>query len=142
MRFEVIPDAEGYIQIIRHTGTPRDFLELNLEDYDFSTPEKRACYKLQNGGLIFDEEKYNGIINDEKKASDLRDIDTLQQKLNETDYILVKELEEITTSLRSPLTFVADIIKILIKYSDEYGEIIKNRIRWRQKIKDLKEKYK
>lgn len=139
MRYEVITDKDGYVQIIRRTGTPRDFVELNVDDYDFQNG-RIHYYKLGKNQLIFDEEKWNQSLYNEEKANAEKLIVDLKQQLTDTDYIMARAFEEVL-ALKSPLTFVADIIKILVKYSTQYKDTIAKRVYWRNRIKELEDKY-
>ena len=65
------------------------------------------------------------------------EITELQAKLTETDYIVSRAFEEVM-SLTNPITWVADVIKIMIKYSAKYREVIANRKSWRERIEELR----
>lgn len=138
MKYNVVTDVEGYVQIIRHTGTKLDFIELDLEKYDLSEDRIHA-YKLGRNELIFDEAKYREIIDAKQKIADEKEIAELEQKLNETDYIIARWGEEIV-SLNNPITWVADVIKINTKYAKEYKEAFANRKTWRERIEELRSK--
>lgn len=139
MRYEVITDFEKYVQIIRHTGTPRDFVELDLSKYDL-TEDRIYAYKLGKNELIWDQSKYDAILAAKQKAADEAEIADLEQKLNDTDYIMARWGEEII-SCQNPITWVADVIKINIKYLKEYKEAFANRKAWRARIEELMKKY-
>lgn len=138
MKYEVITDREGYCVIIRHTGTKRDIVELDLSQYDFSNGRMHA-YKLGKDELIFDNSKWAYITGIEEKENIKKEIELLKQRLAETDYIAAKWLEEII-SLNNPLTWIADVIKINIKYSTEYRDAIFRRKAWRKRIQELEGK--
>lgn len=134
MRYTVFLDGRGYVTNITQTG--HDYVELNLEDYDFSNGRKRA-YRLGKNKLIFDEEEYKRILDAQQKEADEKEIADLEQKLNDTDYIIARWGEEIV-SLTNPLTWVADVIKINVKYANQYKEALKNRKIWRERIEELR----
>lgn len=134
MKYTVYVDARGYVTSITQTG--RDFVELNLEDYDFSNGRIRA-YKLGKNKLIFDEQEYQNILNDRQKAQDEAEIKDLEQKLNETDYIMARFTEELL-GLNNPLTWITDVIKLNAKYTKQYAEAIANRKKWRERIEELR----
>lgn len=136
MKYTVFLDGRGYVTNITQTG--HDYVELNLDDYDFSNGRKRA-YRLGRNELIFDEQEYQRILKAEQKQKDEAEIAELEQKLNETDYIIARWGEEIV-SLSNPVTWIADVIKINLKYSKQYAEALKNRKEWRARIEELKEK--
>lgn len=140
MKYEVITNFDGYVQIIRHTGTPRDFVELNLDDYNLED-DRLFAYRLGKNELIFDEAKYKEICKEKEKEADFKEIAELKQKLTDSDYIIARWGEEIV-SLENPLTWIADVIKINLKYSKEYKDAFANRKKWRARIEELEEKWK
>ena len=135
MKYEVITDAFGYVMTIRHTGTKRDFVTLDLQDYDFSD-DRLFAYKLGKNELIFNEKRYKEIQDAKQKKADQTEIDTLKDLLAQTDYIMAEWGEEII-SLDNPLTWVADVIKINLKYIKQYKQVLSNRKTWRARIKEL-----
>ena len=139
MKYEVITDFEKYVTIIRHTGTIRDYVELNIDEYDLSDDRLHA-YKLGKNKLIFDEERYKKIKEAKQEIADKKEISELKSFLNETDYIMSRCYEEIM-ALTNPLTYVADVIKIQIKYSVKYSQVIKDRVKARSRIEELEDKY-
>lgn len=141
MKYEVITDPNGYILIIRHTGTVKDFVELDLSLYDLSDDRIHA-YKLGRNELIFDAEKYKQITEAKQKIIDFKEIDELKQYLNETDYIITRAFEEVLTTLDNPLTFIREFISILVKYHNMYKDILSQRIKARLRIEELQEKWK
>lgn len=135
MRYEIITDIDKYVSIIHHTNNPmRDIYELDLSQYDL---DKIKAYKLVGKELIFDEDKWNEIIEAKQKDLDNKEINLLQKQLNESDYIVARAFEEVM-QLANPLTFVADLLKITLKYSIKYKEVIKNRKTWRERIEELR----
>lgn len=135
MKYEVITNNQGYVQIIRHTGTKRDFVELDLDKYDL-TEDRIFAYKLGKNELIFDEKRYQEILDAKQHKADLKEIADLKEKLNGTDWIMAKWVEEIL-ALNNPLTWVADVIKINIKYMKDYSQTIADRKAWRERIEEL-----
>lgn len=94
------------------------------DDYDwhgqvsvFEHGITKGCYKLVNGEVVFDEDKYDEIVDRETK---LNRIAELKQKLNETDYIY----NSIREGGRS---------------EEYYAEVIENRKAWRREIQELEE---
>lgn len=138
MKYEVITDPLGYCQIIRHTGTIRDYVELNLDDYVFEDGRLYA-YKLGKNRLTWDEKRWQEILKERQDKADQAEIKDLKQKLYETDYIISRWGEEIV-SLTNPLTWITDVIKINLKYSQMYAEALRNRKRWRERIEELEGK--
>ena len=135
MKYEVIVDFYGYVQVIRHTGTIRDFVELDLEKYDLSD-DRIYAYKLGKNELIFDEKRYQQILDEKQQKADQKEISELKAFLYETDYICARAFEEVM-SLTNPITYIADVIKIQIKYTKEYAEVLKQRVAARARIKEL-----
>lgn len=135
MKYYIITDSQGYVLTIQHTNTVKDYIELNLDDYDLSN-DRIYAYKLGKNELLFDPKRYEEIQAEKQKALNNKEISELQRKLQETDYIISKWGEEII-SLDNALTWVADVIKINIRYIKEYKEVLKNRKKWRERIEEL-----
>lgn len=155
-RYNVITDDEGYVVLIRHTGSPRDFVELDLEDYDFSD-DRLTAYKLTNNGLEFDQNKYDEIQNSKLEKENQVKIDQLQDKLDSTDYICVKNVElmidiakqyinhELVPGPAYMITdqeaigFVKSVMSYFKEAYDEYGSEIYERESARDSINNLRE---
>lgn len=138
MRYEVITDSDGYVQVIRHTGTPsRDFVELNLADYNFDN-NRMYAYKLGKDELIFDADKYEIIHEELVRKEDQKQIAILEQQLAETDYIGSKWADEVM-QLTDPLTFQSDLMKINSKFETEYRDVLEQREAWRKEIEELED---
>lgn len=136
MKYEVITDALGYVQIIRQTGTRRDFVELDLDQYDLSGYRIYA-YKLGKNELIWDQQRYDQIIAQNQRKADDKEINELQKRLDDTDYIIARAFEEVL-ALTNPLTFVTDVLAIMLKYSKMYRETLALRKVWRARIEELR----
>ena len=136
MRYNVFLDGRGYVTNI--TPSIKGYVELNLDDYDFSNNRKRA-YRLGKNKLIFDEAEWKRIQDENQHKADEKEIADLEQKLADTDYIFAKYCEELL-SLDNALTWVSDVIKLNLKYMKQYSEVIKNRKAWRERIEELKNK--
>lgn len=139
MKYQVITDSDNYVQIIRHTGTKKDFVELDLSQYDLND-HKLHAYQLGKNQLIFDEERYQEILDEIQHKKDLEEISELKAFLYETDYITSRAFEEIM-ALNNPLTWIADVIKINAKYTKLYASTITKRIWARNRIEELENKY-
>lgn len=135
MKYDVILDADKYVEIIRHTGTIRDYVELNLNDYDLSDGRIHA-YKLGKNCLIWDQNRWDQILADRQAAADQAEIKDLKQKLNDSDYIIDRTFEDVM-ALNNPLTFITDIIKIMTDYRKKYAEMLLQRKAWRKRIEEL-----
>ena len=139
MKYQVIVDSDNYVQIIRHTGTKKDFVELDLNEYDLND-NKLHAYQLGKNQLIFDAERYQEILDEIQEKEDLKEIASLKSFLNSTDYITARCFEEIM-ALNNPITWVADVIKITAKYSKQYKDTLAERVRARARIEELENKY-
>ncbi len=126
MKYIIITDENDYIVSMYEDP---EGIELP-EDFDFSFI---GCYQLIDDEIILDEEKLTEIEEEDEKNAEILD---LQTKLNDSDYIVVRAFEEVM-SLNNPLTFVADIIKIMVKYSAEYKTQLAERKTWRARIEEL-----
>ena len=136
MKYYIITDSQGYILTIQHTNTVKDYVELNLDDYDLSN-DRIYAYELGKNELLFDPKRYEEIQAEKQKVLNNKEIAELQKKLQETDYIILKWGEEII-SLDNALTWVADVIKINLKFIKEYKGVLKNRKLWRERIEELR----
>lgn len=136
MKYYIITDSQGYVLTIQHTNTVKDYVELNLDDYDLSN-DRIYAYKLGKNELLFDPKRYEEIQSEKQKVLNNKEISELQRKLQETDYIISKWGEEII-SLDNALTWIADVIKINLKFIKEYKEVLENRKLWRERIEELR----
>lgn len=137
MKYFVTVDVRGYILNITHTGTIKDYVELNLDEYDLN---KIRAYKLGKNKLIFDAEEWKRISDETQKKKDFKEIDELKSFLYETDYITSRAFEEIM-ALTNPLTYIADVIKIQIKYTKQYADALAKRVWARNRIEELEKKW-
>lgn len=136
MKYYIVTDSQGYVLTIQHTNTVKDYIELNLDDYDLSN-DRIYAYKLGKNELLFDQKRYEEIQAEKQKVLNNKEIAELQRKLQETDYIILKWGEEII-SLDNALTWIADVIKINIRYIKEYKGVLENRKSWRERIEELR----
>lgn len=132
MKYTVNLDENNYILSI--ANTLNDNIELDLTDIDLT---HLNAYQLLNNELVLDEVKLNELITQEHRHEVDDEIFDLEQKLNSTDYIMAKMLEEIM-ALDKPLTFIADMIKIFVSYAKKYKIQLANRKSWRERIEELK----
>lgn len=138
MKYFVSTDSRGYVLTIVHTGTIKDYVELNLDEYDL---EKKRAYRLGKNRLIFDEEEWARICNEAEYETDMKKLAELKAYLEETDFYSLRAWEEIM-SLSNPITWVADVIKITIKYSKNYKVVLLKRIEAWKRIDEIEEKWK
>lgn len=136
MRYEIITNELGYVQIIKHNiNEAKNVYELDLSKYDFSGLRKFA-YKLVGKELEFDNAYYQELINDETKKQNDKKIATMKEYLNETDYLVARTFEQVM-ELTNPLTWVADVLKITIAFTKKYKDVIAKRKEYRKKIEEL-----
>lgn len=135
MKYEVILDLRGYVSLIRHTGTIKDFVELNLEDYDL-TEDRIHAYKLGKNELIFDENRYAEIQAEKQHKAGEKEVSELKAFLYETDYITARCFEEIM-ALDNRLTWIIDVLVITAKYTKQYKEVLAKRVWARARIEEL-----
>ena len=153
-KYNVIVDEEGYVVLIRHTGSPRDFVELDLEDYDFSNG-RLGCYVLTSDGLVFNDERYDEYLAEKEAELDKKEADILQLELNSTDYICDKNVESVmgianriyngalvpeiqTITDADALKFVKAMIYSFSESYDEYLPTINRRQMARNGINNLR----
>ena len=128
MRVSIIFDEDNYIVSLNEDK------EGQYEVPDDIELLRINCYHLVDDDIVFDEQKAKAQEKQEKIDLEIFD---LTQKLNSTDYIMAKMLEEIMV-LDSPLTFITDIIKIFVSYAKKYKEQLANRKIWRERIEELR----
>lgn len=126
MRANVLFDDDDYIICFKQAS-----------DGDYELPDMNLgcinCYHLVDGEIVLDQEKADSVLTENNNRNEIQ---ILQKKLNNTDYIVARAFEEVL-SLNNPLTFVADIIKIMVKYSAEYKTQLVERKTWRARIEEL-----
>lgn len=130
--FTVNLDENKYILSISHTKNDNVEIDLSLLDMRYLN-----AYKLVNSEIILDEQKKAEMEAEETQRGKDTEIAELEKMLKDTDYIFSKELEEIT-SLSNPVTFITDLIKILVAYAKDYKDVIANRKNWRARIEELR----
>ena len=128
MKYKVNIDKDGYIESIfaDEKGIEIDISSIKL-DYLF-------CYRLEEGKVVLDENKYNTIISNEAVEARIAE---LQSLLASTDYIqdgLISGLLQ----LKNPVTFITDLIALLTGTLTEYPTIIAQRSEWIAELKSLK----
>lgn len=123
-------DEQGYIV---------SFYSVLDDDYDYigdisNIDVSSGWFKFVNGELVEDLDKKAQV---EDKIFKEEEIYDLEQKLNSTDYIMSRMVEELM-ELDNPLTFITDTIKIFVAYGKKYKEQIANRKIWRARIEELR----
>lgn len=130
MKARIEFDENNYIKRLI-TDNINGQYEIDENTFDF---EHLYCYQLINDELVLDENKVKE--QDEQNDKD-NEIFELEQLLNNTDYIIARVFEEVM-SLNNPLTFITDLLKIFVKYKDKYREQLANRVKWRERIEELR----
>lgn len=131
MLYTVNIDMNGFILSVSHTKN--DDTELDLDKMDM---QHINAYKLTAEGFVLDEERLSALVEEEEQKAKEDEIAQLKEKLNQTDYIMAETFESIM-ALNNPVTFIADFIKVLVDFKQQYADAIENRKLWRQRIKEL-----
>ena len=87
MKYKLILDDNKYLNGFVHTNTEEDVYELNASEMNL---DYLNCYKLVNDEVIFDEEKYNALVDTKAKAEQIAE---LKKQLADTDYEAIKYSE-------------------------------------------------
>lgn len=87
MKYKLILDENNYLISFVHTETEEDTFELNESEMKL---DYLNCYKLVDDEIIFDEEKYNSLVDTKAKEYE---ITRLKQELADTDYEAIKYSE-------------------------------------------------
>lgn len=87
MKYKLNLDENNYLVSFVHTNTEEDIYELNPTEMKL---DYLNCYKLVNDEVIFDEEKYNALIDEKAKEEE---INKLKAELSSTDYQAIKYSE-------------------------------------------------
>lgn len=128
MRAKIDFDENNYIKRFVTDGNGEYVID--EETFDF---EHLFCYRLVDDELVLDLDKVQQQDEDDNKKLEIFD---LKKHLNETDYITARCFEEIM-GLDNKITFIADFIAILVKYSKQYKEVLAERKQWRERIEEL-----
>lgn len=131
MLYTVNTDNSKYVLSLSHTD--HDDIELDLSKVDM---KYLSAYQLISKELVLDEIKKAELINQEEQTAKAERIAELKKYMSDTDYITARAFEEVM-ALNNPLTFIADMIAILIKYSTQYKDVIAQRKIVRAEIEDL-----
>lgn len=131
MLYTVNIDMDGFILSVGHTKNDNTELDLNKMDL----PHINA-YKLSADGFVLDEQRLTELVQAEEQKAKDDEIAQLKEMLNQTDYIMAETFESIM-ALNNPVTFIADFIKVLVDFKQQYSKAIEDRKLWRQRIKEL-----
>lgn len=84
MLYKLILDEKNYLQGFVHMANEEDVYELNPSEMNL---EYLNCYKLVGDEVVFDEEKYNSLIDTKAKEDEIA---RLKTELTQYDYIGTK----------------------------------------------------
>ena len=84
MFYKLILDENNYLNGFIHTDSEEDVYELNASEMKLTYLN---CYKLVDDEVIFDEEKYNSLVDTKAKEDEIA---RLKQELTKYDYIGTK----------------------------------------------------
>lgn len=115
MKYRIDLDENNYLYGFVHTNTDEDIYKLNPTEIKL---DYLNCYKLVDDEIIFDEEKYNTLVNTEAKE---QEIIRLKAELATYDYIGTK-------------------IAMGVATKEEYADQITYTETLRQKIRELEDK--
>lgn len=105
--------------------------------YDFNPLEMnlkfKNCYKLVDGKFILDEVKKQAIEDEDER---LNELSSLKQFLIDTSDSANDFVEELF-ALDNPLTFISDLVALIVSYRTQYKTILAQRKQARERIKEL-----
>lgn len=127
-KYTVNIDDNKFILSIAHTSN--DSVELDLSQLEL---EYLEAYQLVDGVPVLNEMKKAELVAEASKREHDAHIEELKQFLKDTDYIMAETFEKVM-ALSNPVTFIADIIKILVEFKNKYAEVIAQREEARQEI--------
>ena len=128
MLYTVTTNKEGYIMSIGHTAN--DSIDLDLQTMEL---EYLNAYQLIDNVPVLNEMRKTEIIAEKETEEHDEHIRELKQFLKDTDYITAESFEKVL-ALNNPVTFISDMIKILVEYNSKYADIIAQRVQARKEI--------
>lgn len=128
MLYTITVNDENYIMSISHTVNDDTDIDLSWLDLNYLN-----AYQLIDGKVVLNETKKAELIAEENKREHDAHIEELKQFLKDTDYITAETFEKVM-ALNNPVTFIADIIKILVEFKNKYAEVIAQREDAREEI--------
>ena len=84
MKYKLTLDENNYLESFVHMANEEDIYELNASEMKL---DYLNCYKLVNDEVIFDEEKYNALVDTKTKENEIA---RLKAELTKYDYIGTK----------------------------------------------------
>lgn len=128
MLYTITTDANNYIMSVAHTD--HDSVDIDLEKMDL---EHLEAYRLVDGAVFLDEARKEALIIEENQRKHEEHIQVLKQFLKDTDYVIAETFEQVL-ALNNPVTFITDIIKILVQFKSKYAAILEERANAREEI--------
>ena len=101
MLYKLILDENNYLRGFVHMANEEDVYELNPSEMNL---EYLNCYKLVGDEVVFDEDKYNALVDTKAKE---QEIARLKQELSSTDYQIIKCYEYQLQGLEAPYNITA-----------------------------------
>ena len=117
MKYKVITDKDGFIQSVEKSD---EGMELKLDQDMIMNLD---CYKLVEGKIVMDSEKYEQKKADKQKSDRIAEI---MNELDDTDYVQDEFINSLL-SLNNPVTFIADMISLMNGVMKDYPNIIAKR---------------
>ena len=131
MLYTVNKDKDNFILSLSHTAN--DDTEIDIESIDMNYLN---AYQLIGGKMIMNQDRKEEIVNSRNQKAKETEIISLKTSLADTDYIVAEAFENVL-ALDNPVTFISDLIKILVQYNSKYATVIANRKLWRNRIEEL-----
>lgn len=128
MKYTITTEKDDYIASISHSKN--DDVEIDIESIDL---QHLGAYKYANGTVFLDETRREAMIIEENQRKHQEHIEVLKQFLKDTDYVVAETFEQVLV-LNNPVTFITDIIKILVQFKSKYAAILEERANAREEI--------
>lgn len=116
MKYKLILDENNYLIGFVHMDNEKDVYELNPTEMNL---DYLNCYKLVKNKVVFDEEKYNSLIDTKTKEEE---INKLKAELSSTDYKIIKCSEYQLAQLEPPYD-IAELHKTRQALRDKINEL-------------------
>lgn len=101
MKYKLMLDENNYLNGFVHMANEEDVYELNASEMKL---DYLNCYKLVDNEIVFDEDKYNAMVN---KEAIRNEIESLKAELSSTDYQIIKCSEYQLQGLEMPYDLAA-----------------------------------
>lgn len=131
MKYSVNLDNNGFVLSIYHTKNDNIEIENLTEIGEYLT----CCTIADNKLVIDDTKKAEYDASKSKEKTEERKAE-LHKLLDDSDYLVDRTFEQVM-SCTNPITFIADVIAIVTKFSAKYGDVIANRQTWRDELEAM-----